>query len=96
MATDRWNVLTEEQIFTDIKKITAKLLRVSDKEMEQLARLDSALTDELGLDSIESLDLRYSLESFYSLEISDEEAARLIKVSDVINLILEKKGITSK
>lgn len=89
-------MLTEEQIFTDIKKITAKLLRVSDKEMEQMARLDSALRDELGLDSIESLDLRYSLESFYSLEISDEEAARLIKVSDVINLILEKKGITSK
>lgn len=89
-------MLTEEQIFTDIKKITAKLLRISDKEMEQMARLDSALRDELGLDSIESLDLRYSLESFYSLEISDEEAARLIKVSDVINLILEKKGITSK
>lgn len=89
-------MLTEEQIFTDIKKITAKLLRISDEEMEQMARLDSALRDELGLDSIESLDLRYSLESFYSLEISDEEAARLIKVSDVINLILEKKGITSK
>lgn len=84
-------MLTTDQVFSDLKKIMATLLKKSLEEVEQMARYDSLLKDDLGIDSVESLDFLHALESFYSTAISDEEAARLEKVSDVIDLIISKK-----
>ena len=82
--------MTPDQIFNDLKIIVAKLLKRSPKEIDEITSLDSRLKDDLGIDSVESLDLLHALESFYSIEISDEEAADLEKVSDVINLLIGK------
>ena len=84
-------MLTAEHIFSDLKKITSRLLRLPLTEIEQIAHYDSHLKTDLGIDSVESLDLLHELESMYSIEIADEEASKLEKVSDVISLILSKK-----
>lgn len=47
---------------------------------------------ELNLDSIDSLDLIMSLEDTYDISISDDDAATLKTVNDVINLIDKKKA----
>lgn len=84
--------MTADQAFIDIKEIAAKLLRISFDEINKMANPESLLKDDLGIDSVESLDLLHALESKYEIEIGDEEAARLKKVSDVIGLILKKKN----
>ena len=85
-------MLTNEQIFTDLKDITAKLLRINFEDIEKIAHYDSTLKNDLGIDSVESLDLLHELETRYGIEINDAEAAKLEKVSDVIDLVLSKKG----
>ena len=84
-------VLTTDQIFSDLKAIMAKLLKVSLEEINELASLESNLQEEIGIDSVESLDLLHALEARYSIAISDEEATKLKKVEDVIHLILSKR-----
>lgn len=79
-----------DQIFPSLKKIFAQLTKRSLTDIEAIASIESRLKEDLGIDSVESLDFLYSLESFFSIQISDEEAGRLQKVSDVISLI-EKK-----
>ena len=83
-------MLTTDQIFSDLKAIMAKLLKISLEEINELASLEANLREEIGIDSVESLDLLHALEARYSIEISDEEAANLVTINDVIELILSK------
>ena len=83
-------LLTTDQIFSDLKAIMAKLLKISLEEINELASLEANLREEIGIDSVESLDLLHALEARYSIEISDEEAANLVTINDVIELILSK------
>jgi len=78
---------TETQIFTDMKKIMSKLLKMSIEEVDGIATMDSSLRDDLGIDSVESLDFLLALEKQYSIQISDDDAATLKTVKDAVNLI---------
>lgn len=83
-------MLTENQIFSDMKKIMSKLLKMSVEEVDGIATVDSSLRDDLGIDSVESLDFLLALEKQYSIQIADDEAATLLTVRDAIDLIQKK------
>lgn len=82
--------IAKEKIFCELIEIMATLLKLETTEIEQIAKIDSNLRDDLGIDSVESLDFLTSIEKLYSIKILDEEASKLTKVSDVIDLILKK------
>jgi len=63
----------------------AKLTHVSE---------DALIVDDLGLYSLDLLDLRYEVEDIWNLSIADEEMMSLRKVSDVIDLIVERGPAT--
>ncbi len=84
-------MLTKDQIFSDLKQIMSKLLKKTLKEVEEMVKFESNLRDDLGIDSVESLDFVYALEDFYTIKIGDKEVIKLERVSDVINLIFAKK-----
>jgi len=81
---------TADNIFLNLKLIMANLLKTDLQEINQLATLNSKLRDDLGIDSVESLDFLASIEKTYSIQISDKEATKLERVSDAIDLILGK------
>ena len=83
-------MLAEESIFSDLKKIMAELLKRDLAEIENLATTASNLRDDLGIDSVESLDFLYALENQYSVEIRDNEVEAIKTVRDVIDLIVKK------
>ena len=80
-----------EKIFLNLKEIMAVLLKVDIGEINAIANTNSALRDDLGIDSVEGLDFLTAIESSYSIHISDHDAAKLKTVSDVIDLIFSKK-----
>lgn len=80
----------KEKIFDELIEIMAVLLKLEAKEIEEITNMDSNLRDDLGIDSVESLDFLTAIEKLYSIKILDEEAVTLKKVSDVIDLILKK------
>ena len=72
-----------------IKKIIAEQLGVKEEEVKP----ESAFIDDLGADSLDTVELIMSLEEEFNIEIPDDDAEKMIKVSDVISYIKTKVAV---
>ena len=52
--------------------------------------LDAKLVDELGADSLDSIELVLAFEDAFDIEINEAEAEKLVTVGDVVNFLAEK------
>jgi acyl carrier protein len=70
--------------------------RVKDLVIKQLGvdagkvNNDSSFIDDLGADSLDTVELVMAFEEEFDLEISDEEAQKMRTVQDVINYLRDK------
>ena len=76
----------EKNVEEKVKEILAETSGIEPSDIE----MGSELENDLGLDSLDSVELMMSLEEEYNFEISDEEAVKLKTTGDVIAFI-EKK-----
>ena len=65
------------------------IAKVASKERSTI-KPEQELTADLGIDSPKGLQLLMELEEKLQLEISDEEAARMATVGDVLNFVAAK------
>jgi len=78
------------EILEKVKKITSEQLGVEESQITSEAKF----IDDLGADSLDTVELVMALEEKFDLEISDEEAEKLITVQKVVDYLgehLEKK-----
>ena len=78
------------EILEKVKKITSEQLGVEESQITPEAKF----IDDLGADSLDTVELVMALEEEFDLEISDEEAEKLITVQKVVGYLseyLEKK-----
>ena len=73
-----------------IKAVIAEQLGVKPEEVTEGAKF----VDDLGADSLDTVELVMALEEEYGVEIPDEDAEKLLTVGDAIKYIDEK--MTSK
>lgn len=68
--------------------------RLKKREID-MSELDesSELGDQLGLDSLDLLELRFDIEEAWSIRLEDHEAAQLRTVGDVVDLIHYKLNL---
>lgn len=66
-----------------VKKIVAEQLGVNEGEI----RNDQSFVDDLGADSLDTVELVMALEEEFEAEIPDEEAEKIATVQDAINYI---------
>ena len=52
--------------------------------------LDAKLVDELGADSLDSIELVLAFEDAFDIAINEAEAEKLVTVGDVVNFLAEK------
>jgi acyl carrier protein len=71
-----------------IKKIIAEQLYVKKEEVTDGAKF----VDDLGADSLDTVELVMALEEEFGIEIPDEEAEKLATVGDALRYIEEKAG----
>ncbi|MBN1794704.1 MAG: acyl carrier protein [Candidatus Omnitrophica bacterium] len=69
-----------------IKKIIAEQLGVKEEEVTESA----SFIDDLGADSLDTVELVMALEEEFGLEIPDEDAEKMTTVGDVVKYIEEK------
>jgi acyl carrier protein len=50
----------------------------------------SLIVEDIGLASLDLLELRFELEERWKTRITDEEAIRLKTIADVVNLVIER------
>ena len=70
-------------ILDKVKKIIADKLSV---DLEELVP-EASFVDDLGADSLDLVELIMSMEEEFDIEISDEEAEKLVTVKDVFEYI---------
>ena len=76
-----------------VKEIITEQLGVDEKEVT----VDASFIDDLGADSLDTVELVMALEEEFDVEIPDEDAEKIIAVGDAINYIKEKiKGESEK
>ena len=78
--------LTQEEIFEKVKKVIVEGLGVS----EDLVKMESSYTDDLGADSLDTVKLVMALEEEFGTEIADEDAEKLTTVTKTVEFILSK------
>ncbi|MFA6078336.1 MAG: acyl carrier protein [Candidatus Omnitrophota bacterium] len=71
-----------------IKQIIADQLGVKKEEVIENAKF----VDDLGADSLDTVELVMALEEEFGIEIPDEDAEKLATVGDALRYIEEKSG----
>ncbi len=72
-------------VFDKVKEIIAEELGVE----EDKVLLDSNLSEDLGADSLDAIELIMAIEESFDLEIPDSEATRIKLVSDIVKFLEE-------
>jgi len=82
------------EIEARVKKIVVEQLGVKDDEVTT----DASFVDDLGADSLDTVELVMALEEEFETEIPDEDAEKIITIKDAVNYIvqrMEKEAKTS-
>jgi len=66
-----------------VKQIVAEQLGVDEDQVTP----DAAFMDDLGADSLDTVELVMALEEEFDIEISDEDAEKIQKVKDAVDYI---------
>lgn len=78
--------MTQEEIFSKVKDLVCKQLSVDDKEITR----EASFVEDLGADSLDTVELIMSFEEEFDIEIPDEDAEKIKTVEDVITYISER------
>jgi acyl carrier protein len=71
-----------------VKSIIAEQLGVKIEEVKP----EASFIDDLGADSLDTVELIMALEEEFNIEIPDEDAEKMTKVGDAIKYIESKTG----
>jgi acyl carrier protein len=71
-----------------VKDIIAKQLGVDSEKVTP----EASFVDDLGADSLDTVELVMAFEEAFNIEIPDEDAEKILKVQDATHYIEEKSG----
>jgi acyl carrier protein len=80
---DSMAVAARKEIVEKVKQIISEQLGVDEAEVTPSA----SFVDDLGADSLDQVELVMALEEAFDLEISDEDAEKILTVQDAIDYI---------
>ena len=70
-----------------VRKIIAEQLGVNEEEIKN----ESSFVDDLGADSLDTVELVMALEEEFETEIPDEEAEKITTVQEAINFVQSRQ-----
>jgi acyl carrier protein len=76
------------EVFEKVKKIVSEQLGVEAAEVKP----EASFANDLGADSLDTVELVMALEEEFGIEIPDEAAEGIATVQDAVNFIKEKSA----
>jgi len=76
--------MDENQVYEAVKKVVSEQLGVSDAEITKTA----SFVDDLGADSLDTVELVMALEENFGMEIPDEDAEKIKTIGDTITYVM--------
>lgn len=80
--------LTEKEVYEKVKSVIVEQLGISEDEVT----IDASFTDDLGADSLDTVELVMALEEQFDTEIADEDAEKLVTVKKTVEFILNQQS----
>jgi len=74
-----------ESIFERVKQIIIDQLGVNEEQVTP----EASFVDDLGADSLDTVELVMSFEEEFGIEIPDEDAEKIVTIGDAVNYIEE-------
>lgn len=78
--------MEREELLKKVKAIIADKLSISEDQVTEQA----SFTEDLGADSLDTVELVMALEDEFGMDIPDEEAEKLTTVSKAIDYIMNR------
>ena len=78
--------MTEEEIVKQVKAIIVDKLGVEESEVTESANF----TNDLGADSLDTVELLMEFERVFGIKIPDEETSAIVTVKDACDKVAEK------
>jgi len=75
--------MEEQQVFDQVKKVVVEQLGVNESEVTR----EASFVDDLGADSLDTVELVMALEESFSTEIPDEDAEKIKTIGDTVSYI---------
>ena len=76
--------MDEAKIYEEIKKVVVEQLGVAESEIKR----ESSFVDDLGADSLDTVELVMALEEAFAIEIPDEDAEKIKTIGDTISYVM--------
>lgn len=77
--------LDQDEVYEKVKGVIVEQLGVSEDEVT----IEASYTDDLGADSLDTVELVMALEEEFGTEIADEDAEKLTTVGKTVDFILK-------
>ena len=78
--------MSDKSLEERVKKIIVEQLGVDKKEIS----LDASFIEDLGADSLDTVELVMAFEEEFGIEIPDEDAEKIVTVKDAIDYLSSK------
>jgi len=78
--------MDREELLAKVKDIVSDKLSISEDQVTE----EASFIDDLGADSLDTVELIMALEDEFDLDIPDEEAEKLDTVGKALDYVLEK------
>ncbi len=79
-------ILRVENVLAVVKRIVAETCAIDPAKVRDESRLV-----EFGIDSVRAVDILVGLEHAFAIEIPDQDAAKLLSVTDLVRYVESKK-----
>jgi acyl carrier protein len=76
--------MDEQKVFEQVKKVVVEQLGVSESEVTR----EASYVDDLGADSLDTVELVMALEEAFSIEIPDEDAEKIKSIGDTVSYVM--------
>lgn len=84
--------INTNEIEARVKKIVVEQLGVKEDEVTT----EASFVDDLGADSLDTVELVMALEEEFDTEIPDEDAEKIITIKDAVAYVVERMGKDAK
>lgn len=76
--------MEEQKVYEEVKKVVVEQLGVSESEVTR----EASYVDDLGADSLDTVELVMALEESFGMEIPDEDAEKTRTIGDTVSYII--------
>ena len=76
--------MEEQQVYEQVKKVVVEQLGVNESEVNR----ESSFVDDLGADSLDTVELVMALEESFGTEIPDEDAEKIKTIGDTVSYVM--------